>query len=337
MNNQVKLEWSNFEIQVARYYSEYFEHFITLNPSYIDDLKNILFPLFLEIYECHQKFEDVTFGNHCFHQAVNLVDKNVYAFHLHLRYSPDIRKNEYHFENCCKFANEFLSFLKKYHLYNENFTEVANHSLASIVYYAVFTGEPYVLNYPQTVSVIYPNALLEEIWGKQQKEDWIRHIEKKFQSQYPANAEIDERDQNFINRYKQNIQIPRILPPAENFQFYPPYDLFLSFKEYEQTAVEAYRKHILSYLEEIKTKLKKHGIKRYKRDDYSQIKRLVIWNQYDFEKLWEILPYIPEFEHIDLKNDEIQVKSAVDVLRKTFKKYESFNLPVRPYGKKRKN
>ncbi|HQU85613.1 MAG TPA: hypothetical protein PKY59_20935 [Pyrinomonadaceae bacterium] len=336
MKNQVKLEWSNFGIQVTRYYTEYFRHFITLNPSYIEDLKNILFPLFLEIYECHQNFEEVTLGKHCFYQAVNLVNKDIFAFHIYARHSADIRKDEHHFENCCKFVKEFLSFLKKYHLYNEGFSDVANHALASIVYYAVFKGEPYALNYAQTVTPSYPKALLEEMWGKRQKADWVKFIEKKILSNYPANAEIDEHDQNIIDRYKQNIEIPRILPPAESFQFYPPYDLFLSFKEYEENAVEAYRKHILSYLEEVKTKLKKHGIKRFKRDDYSQIKRLVIWNQHNFEKLWEILPYIPEFENID-PNNEIQVKTAVDVLRKSFKKYESFNLPVRPYGKKRKN
>ena len=55
----------------------------------------------------------------------------------------------------------------------------------------------------------------------------------------------------------------------------------------------------------------------------------------DFENLWEIVPHVDDLGQIDMKNDG-QVKSAVDRLRKAFKLFESFDLPVRAWKKKRK-
>ena len=213
----------------------------------------------------------------------------------------------------------------------------SNHALADVVYFAIFIGKPFVLNTGGHIGSQYPENMLEELWQKYSEEEWIKALELKIRWQSNSEEPFDSITQRVIDRYKENIHPPRFLPPAETFQFFPFYDiLFCSFEDYEKVAVNAYRKHIKAYLDEIKCALQKHGFKRMKTEDYKQIHRLVIWNQHEFKYLWEIIPYIPEFEKVDT-NNERQVKSVVDVLRKSFQKFEELNLPVRPYGNKRKN
>jgi hypothetical protein len=105
---------------------------------------------------------------------------------------------------------------------------------------------------------------------------------------------------------------------------------------YEKMAIEAYARHIRSHLNEIKTALKKHGFKRNNADDYSRTEWLVIWNKHKVEFLWEILPYIPDFQDVNA-NNEGESRKAENSLEKAFKKFEKFELPIRPFGRKRKN
>ena len=79
-----------------------------------------------------------------------------------------------------------------------------------------------------------------------------------------------------------------------------------------------------------------NGFKRKHVDNYNKTEWLFILNKYKFEYLWEILEHIPEFNKIIL-NNKIQVESATDRLRQAFKKCEKFGLPVRSFGKNRKN
>ena len=118
------MEWATFSVQVNKYYIEYFRYFIEINQNYLKDLENTLFPLFIEIYGTHQPAEKVVFAKDCFYQAVNLVEKNDYAFYVYLMFESVIKDAELLKQKCREFGSKFRSFLEKYHLYNEGFSDV---------------------------------------------------------------------------------------------------------------------------------------------------------------------------------------------------------------------
>ncbi|HMQ04877.1 MAG TPA: hypothetical protein PKD26_13235 [Pyrinomonadaceae bacterium] len=336
MKKRKSPEWFNFSLLVSKYYLEYFRYFITLNPAYPKDLRETLFPLFLEIYGSHRSGEYEAYTKDCFYQAVHLVREENDWFYFNVKQDLKAEDGEMLEKKCVAFCEAFRSFLEKYRLYNSGFSEVSNHALAHVIYFAVFIGEPNVINAGGMLQSSYPEDLLEKLWSKFPKDEWVRLFEKKLKYVLQS-EELSGIDLQLLEEYKREQHVPRYLPPAENFQFFPPYDNLLgSFAEYEEKAVGAFRDHIRAYLKELKEELANHGIKRYKAEDPSQIHRLVIWNQHDFEHLWEVIEHIPEFSRVDVRNDR-QVRSAVDTLRKSFTKLERFNLPVRPFGKKRKN
>lgn len=106
-------------------------------------------------------------------------------------------------------------------------------------------------------------------------------------------------------------------------------------KEFEKFARESFEENIRTYV--LKT-AKQFRADKYKQStrthDLSRVAWLVTWNMATYENLWEIVPYIDDFGQIGMNNEQ-QVKSAVDRLRKAFKLFESFGLPVRPWKKKK--
>lgn len=128
--------------------------------------------------------------------------------------------------------------------------------------------------------------------------------------------------------------------------FTTPYEYRIdcSFNYYEEIAVEAYRQHLHQYFSVIKSCFRKHGYKLPGGDeyDYKTVQRLVYWNFSEVVYLWEIIQTIPEFKDVDMKkqtksvekslDQEKEIKKATDKLRKSFGKFEYFDLPVRPWG-----
>ena len=80
----------------------------------------------------------------------------------------------------------------------------------------------------------------------------------------------------------------------------------------------------------IEESLNKYGYKKQQGNTpkYERVKWLVIWNRSSFEFLWEIIQHITEFDGIDVTNIK-QYKQTEDKLRKAFKDFEKFDLPVR--------
>ncbi|MDQ3633251.1 MAG: hypothetical protein M3405_01910 [Acidobacteriota bacterium] len=114
------------------------------------------------------------------------------------------------------------------------------------------------------------------------------------------------------------------------------FNIYEDIKEYEKLAIKAFTEHIKQYTKRMSDALNEYGFKQNQKDDYSQTEWLAIWNKHGFTYLWEIFPYIEDFQNID-SNNKRQKISAEDRLRKAFNKFETFDLPVRPFGKKRKN
>lgn len=345
MAERTPKQWSRFEMQVTRYYVAYFWHFIKLNPNYPQDLENTLFQPFLEIYGTHPEYHPQI---NYFYEAAHLVKGNKYgAFYTSAMLDSIIKDQKLLLEKCSDFGVKFRDFLKKYHLYNEDFSEVSNNGLAEIVLTAVYLGNPKICNAGGFLPSNYPNDLLQELWETRPQSEWIEQLEKKIGDYSTAEVELNEYQLRVLNDYKDNIHPPKFLPPAQNFQFLPPFDISIDAETYEEEAVKAYRTHIRSYLNKIVIALKKHGFKQYKTDDYDQINRLVIWNSLNCDYLWESIQPIAEYEEdffIDKKtkekldlNNPAHRKKAEDKLRKAFEDFEKLNLPVRPFGTKRKN
>jgi hypothetical protein len=123
------------------------------------------------------------------------------------------------------------------------------------------------------------------------------------------------------------------IPLPNPFTYEEPYLIYDSFKHYEERAVEAYRLHLRNYLDAVQKSLKNHGYKNKQGNTYSfeGLQRLVYWNFSNFVCLWEVIQRIPEFEKVDVNNLKKR-KEKVGILRKSFKEFERFDLPVRPYG-----
>ncbi|NNE98006.1 MAG: hypothetical protein HKN25_03190 [Pyrinomonadaceae bacterium] len=335
MSNKTPHKWSRFEVEVSTYYINYFYHFVKLNPHYQIDLEETLFPPFLEIRESH--FEAIV-GIDYFYEAATLVRGDDHAFYVNFIFDSVIEDREVLKRKCFEFASKFRTFLRKYHLFNEGYSDVSNNALANVVLTAVFIGKSNILNSGGLLSTSYPNDLLTELWKTRSQTEWLEAHEKKFNdlgvpdmlAKYKSKRRLP-----FLPPSKK-YRLPRFLPSAEKFQFFPPYDISMDMEDYKKAAVDAYRKHLDSYFDEIRDSLKRHGFTRYKQRDHALINRLVIWNSLECKYIWEAISSIPEFENVDV-NDQRQRKSTEGKIIKSFREFESLNLPIRPYGNKRKN
>lgn len=343
MTKKKSKQWKRFEVEVARYYLKYFWHFIDQNPNYPKDLEDTLFPPYLELFGTHQKTDFIT-SRACFHTAAAILKENYYSLYTDVLFvkrndlnwsmydEEIINEREQIIQKGRDFAGVFINFLKKYSLFNKDYSDIANNALAHWVLFAVYSGKPEILNTPDLMPSQYPAELLNKLWEKRPQSEWSEALEKKITFQ----GETDYHIERFLNAYKENIHPPFFLPPADKFQFFPPYDFAFLMEDYEQAAIEAYRKHIKSYLEEIRQAFEEHGLQQEKKSDYDLVSRLVVWNGLNCKYLWEAIPYIPEFKNIKM-TDTKAVDSISATIRKSFKTFESFNLPVRPYGHNRKN
>ena len=145
----------------------------------------------------------------------------------------------------------------------------------------------------------------------------------------------------FVKAYDGLHQVPDLfgnnIPPPKPFLYEEPYWIYHSFEKYEKEAIEAYREHLHSYFKIIEESFKKYGYKRPQGNSikYERLKWLVLWNNSVFDYLWEIIQHIPEFYKVDINNLS-QKEQTEDKLRKAFKGFERLDLPVRPFGIKRK-
>lgn len=109
-------------------------------------------------------------------------------------------------------------------------------------------------------------------------------------------------------------------------------------KDFEKAAQAAFKNHLRDYIKRTADQAKAHGYKRATgKNALKNVKWLVYWNKYNFKYLWEIIEHIPEFnEEFDVNNSEDR-ETAANRLIDAFNKFESFDLPVRPFGKNREN
>lgn len=100
-------------------------------------------------------------------------------------------------------------------------------------------------------------------------------------------------------------------------------------KDFEKAAKAAFENHLRDYIKRTAKQAKAGGYKLATgKIDLDAVKWLVLWNKYEFEYLAGIIQPI---------RDYCDVNVSVDTVRKAFKKFEKLDLPVRPFGKNRKN
>ena len=219
-----------------------------------------------------------------------------------------------------EFQQSFDTILKKYHLEKS--------WLAQIVFEAIWCGTG-SLRLPSSFSEGLDISLLKDIKNKLAEQEKSRRSANRG---VPSLTEDTNENDDELLGFPMIQTFPRLLP----FQFSEKFGIYDNPAEYQKKAVEEYRHYLDNYFEIIKECLKKDGYKLSRGDNYDlqSIKRLVYWNNSNFEYLWEVIPSIPEFEKVEMKNEK-QVKSIEDRLRKSFEDYAKLDLPVRPYGKKR--
>lgn len=100
-------------------------------------------------------------------------------------------------------------------------------------------------------------------------------------------------------------------------------------KDFEKAAKAAFENHLRDYIKGTAKQAKADGYKLATgKIDLDAVKWLVLWNKYEFEYLADILQPISDYCDVNVTSDTV---------RKAFRKFEKLDLPVRPFGKNRKN
>lgn len=311
--NQFQPHWKLNQYEFLNYFSSYISFFNDLEVKFCVQMKNEIVPLYLEIFGSEQNYNSAQLTN--ISETTCLLKQESDKFY-NLIYDVSVIKDKEILQRKCKeFTVKFLQILKQYKLYDERYYESINLWLAHSVYSAARLNYAQLIIPPALIPATFSEELLDELWKDLSPQQWIEAELLRFE-------EIDA-NQSEIDYYVQNPFRPNVLPPAKSFQFVT-YDIFLDMRQYEKMAMEAYRKHIKAYLQEIQNALKKHGWKRNKSEDYDRVHWLVLWNKFNFQYLWEIIQPIEEY---------CGVYVNVETVRKAFNKFKKLGLPVKPFGK----
>lgn len=193
--------------------------------------------------------------------------------------------------------------------------------LAFSVFIAIWSGTGKLLiNAPETIDEKIEKEIteeLEQLLGKVEIEE-----SNKLKLKHPLVGISDGYDYSGYS-----------IPLNNPFTYEEEFKLWMSIENYEEAAISQYRQHLHEYFRIIRKVLKNRGHKETRGDshDYENLQRLVYWNKSAYEFIWEVIQDIPEFSKVRLDNKR-QVDSTVDKLRKSFNKYQEFDLPVRPFG-----
>jgi len=331
--------WKIPAFESYAYKSHYCGFFSANNPEFSNRIQKDLFPIFQDIFGEHRtnpalaEFEVPIL-------AYPILEKDCESFCQSIQVLK--QNSKLSFEELEKkgirFINNFHKILEEFKLFDENYGYETNEWLCYALFFTVYSGSIYLRPMPTSPYPLFSQEMLVELWemfpldfrNLVKNRAYLRH---KKTGSAKFNKVLDSHFQSW-ETLKDTPFFPMHLPNF--FLMFDSYDVFEDLQDYEKRATKFFNDALQAYLKIIQHTLKKHGYRPNKSDNYSQIEWLVIWNKYQVEYLWEIIPYIPEFSKVDPSN-KIEAVNTSDKLRQAFKKCGNFGLPVRPFGKKRKN
>jgi hypothetical protein len=327
---RARSHWKIDRWEAYDFKSKYCFYFNEIYPHFGNEIEKEIFPLYLKLFGNHRKLNSAVFGMVA-PDSYHILKKDYRAFSL----SASLHKSNYSDvsleSDCIEFIDKAHEILNKYRIISDNYEFWANRWLIHSFYYAIASGTPKLLMYPHLIYPNYSKDLMTELWedlpiNQKNKilEETIHRFKRDDEEDY---SEFHEKHLENWDVYFNSDYSPLFLPPPFSFDF-ESFDIWQDLKQYEERAIAAYREHIKSYLENIQKVLKKHGFKRNKKEDYEQLKWLILWNKYDFQELSDIISVISDYYGIYV---------SYDAVRKAFNKLKRYNLPVRPFGRNRKN
>ena len=336
-----RTRWKFPPVETFNYQFHFLKHFTKYNPEFIREMETELFPLHLDIFGRHEKTTP-TLSEYNLMIAAMIAEKDYLTFSLQIAtklkvFDYDVRNQEDFSKEKLKNKTDILldkitSSIKRHNLFFGSDDEDIPLWLTHSVLCQVEAGIPYLIT-PMRQIFALPQKMLEDLW---------RELPELEQTLIMKNQETYYRELGIFDQYKHQFKSLDVFMKTQSFKQLPQpmmfdfreYNIFEDMENYEKMAVKAFKEHIKNYTKRM-TKILDENFKRNNTDDYSQIEWLVIWNKNKVEYLWEIFPYITDFEKVDLNNTRAK-KAAEDRLRKAFNKFEKFDLPVRPFGRKRK-
>lgn len=334
--------WKIPQVEIFYYQFYFLNYFSKYNPEFIREMETDLFPLYLDIFGRHEKTTP-TLSEYNWMLAVAVAEKDHLLFAVQIQsklkivYEAVNQKSLSEEELKIKtdiLLNKITDVLKRHNLFFGSDDENTPFWLAHSMLCQIEAGIPYLITPIRHIVFELPFKMLEALWRELPEIEQALFM-KSHETYYNGLSEYHSRKKHFesLDIFMANYPY-KTLPAAPMFAF-REYNIYEDIENYEKMAVEAYKQHIKNYTKRM-TKTLDENFKRNNTDDYSQTEWLVIWNKYKFVYLWEIFPYITDFQKVDLNNNKAK-KTAEDRLRKAFNKFEMFDLPVRPFGLKRKN
>lgn len=335
-----RTKWKFPPVETFNYQFHFLNHFTKYNPESIREMETDLFPLHLDIFGRHEKTTP-TLSEHNLMLAVAIAQRDYGLFFVQvqgkLKIVYDVVSQAGFSEENLRIKTDTLldkinSIIKRHNLFFGSDDEDIPLWLTHSMLCQVEAGIPYLITPGRQIFAL-PPKMLEELW---------RELPEVEQVLLMRAQETYYRQEGILKLYEHQLKsldnfmktFPfKTLPPAPMFGF-REYNIFEDMENYEKMAVKAFKEHIKSYTKRMNNTLNE-CFKRNNTDDYSQTEWLVIWNKHKVKYLWEIFPHITDFEKVNLKNTSAK-KTAEDRLRKAFNKFEKYDLPVRPFGRKRK-
>jgi len=335
-----RTKWKFPPVETFNYQFNFLKYFTKHNPEFIREMETGLFPLHLDIFGRHEKTTS-TLSEYNLMLAVAIAQKDYGLFFVQV---PNKLKIVYDVANQAGVSEEILrsktdilldkitSIIKSHNLFFGSEDEDIPLWLAHSVLCQVEAGIPYLMT-PMRQIFGLPSKMLEELWRELPEVEQVLLMRAQ-EIQYKQEGSFNWHKEQFksLDDFMKTFPF-KTLPPAPMFGF-REYNIFEDMENYEKMAVEAYKQHIKNYTKRMSNALNE-CFKRNKADEYCQTEWLVIWNKHTVKYLWEILPYITDFQKVDLNNTNAKI-AAVDRLETAFNKFEKFDLPVRPFGRKRK-
>ena len=316
-------------------------YFINNNPDFVEEVKSSLMPLYLEIFGKHIALTDFEVSNNWgLSTAVIETDYKLFAIQIKSLLEVELEKQPQTTDDFKNKCDQLLNKILEVALCHKLFFETSEISIKQWLIHTLLgqieSGKTdwMIPEYPPVPKV--PLGALKEIWQTfpmLQQIYLMKLHQELITNSYSSKenisnlTEIEHHFESIDNYFNSPFFNPNIPPPifqSRGFNFDD------DFEEYQKEVVKSYQKHLKLYFKNIKFILKKYDFKEFKRDYYEQVEWLVIWNKTEFPFLWEIIQHIPEFKNTDVKNEK-EWKPVVDRIRKAFKKFKHFGLPIRSY------
>jgi hypothetical protein len=336
--------WKIPLVETFNYQFHFLIQFCKHNPEFVRELVDDLFPLHLDIFGKHEKTTPLL-SEYNWLLTPGIAGKDYFWFFCAVE--TKLKVFNYEVTNQETFSSEnlriktdilldkIISVIERYNLFFGNANEYIDQWLIHWLLCQIEAGTPSLMSPIKQIVFELPFKMLEGLW---------RELPELEQTLIMKNTETKFKAQGLFRHHKHHFESLDVFMKTFPFKHLPPpmmfdfrhYNIYEDMENYEKMAVKAFKEHIKNYTRRITNAFNENGFKRNNTDDYSRTEWLVIWNKHKVEFLWEILPYIPDFQDVNANNED-ESRKAENSLEKAFKKFEKFELPIRPFGRKRKN